>query len=177
MLKKMLNELGFSYLWNNDAVTESDVNLVVQRIYDHYLQQWCAEIEVSTRLDYYRQFKTSFIQESYLGVIKNDTYRKALARFRCSSHNLEIETGRHRNIARSDRICTKCNLNQVESEFHFLLVCPLYRELRTRFFNRYFYTWPNIMKFKELMSSSQKPVIVKLAKFIHHATRIRNDTV
>ena len=40
------------------------------------------------------------------------------ARFRISSHNLRIETGRHEKpkIPSEDRTCLKCNLNEVEDE-------------------------------------------------------------
>ena len=42
------------------------------------------------------------------------------------------ETGRHSNISRENRLCTKCNLRMVENEYHFLLVCPLYIEIRRK---------------------------------------------
>ncbi|XP_045167413.2 RAB6A-GEF complex partner protein 2-like [Mercenaria mercenaria] len=49
---------------------------------------------------------------------------------RIGSHDLEIETGRHRKIERENRLCRKCNKNIIEDEFHFLLCCEFYSELR-----------------------------------------------
>ena len=60
-----------------------------------------------------------------------------MSRFRLGSHHLEIENGRYNNIQRSERNCKLCTQNLVESEYHFLLCCPLYRELRTKYFKIY----------------------------------------
>ena len=52
--------------------------------------------------------------------------------FRVSAHRLEVETGRwHKPVAVpfNERKCRTC-LNCLEDEFHFLLECPLYHELR-----------------------------------------------
>ena len=52
---------------------------------------------------------------------------------RLSSHKLNIEIGRHNNIDRQDRKCIICNLNDIEDEFHFVLVCPDYINLRNAY--------------------------------------------
>ena len=53
--------------------------------------------------------------------------RKAFARFRCSSHKFNTEIGRHRGIARADRICLYCfdnhNLLVVDDEYHVSFKC------------------------------------------------------
>ena len=82
-----------------------------------------------------------FSLEFYLKEIKNKAYRNVLSQFRCVSHNLAIETGRHGpvNVERSRRLCKYCNLQDIEDEYHFLLICPLYRELRSRYINSYYW--------------------------------------
>ena len=40
------------------------------------------------------------------------------------------EEGRYRGIDRNLRLCQFYNINFVEDEYHFLLVCPLFNELR-----------------------------------------------
>ena len=47
------------------------------------------------------------------------------------SHKLHIETGRHQNTPREERICHLCTLNKVEDEEHFITECPAYSKLRT----------------------------------------------
>ena len=72
-----------------------------------------------------------FVTTSYI-CIYNNCYRfmlfifYSLARFRCSAHILAIEKLRYRNQERNNRICQKCNLNMIENEYHFLMICPFY---------------------------------------------------
>ena len=53
--------------------------------------------------------------------------------------------GRHNNIARAERVCRVCNMQQTESEYHFMLVCPAYRDLRVKFLPRYCMSWPSLL--------------------------------
>ena len=50
-----------------------------------------------------------------------------------STHKLEIETGRYKNIDKEKRVCKVCNLSKIESEEHFLLECPKYSHHRKYF--------------------------------------------
>ena len=59
--------------------------------------------------------------------------RKSLAKFRCSSHKLAIETGRHMGILRGERLCTYCfnnNVDVVEDEFQVFFECRKFEESR-----------------------------------------------
>ena len=67
-------------------------------------------------------------------LLQKKKYKMVLTRFRLSSHELHIERGRYENIPRDERICQCCNMSQIESEYHFLFVCPLYTELRIKIF-------------------------------------------
>ena len=71
-------------------------------------------------------FKLSFHAETYLFFNVPHRLRRALAKFRISNHNLEIEKGRQLGINTEDRICKLCVRNDVpstEDEFHVLLEC------------------------------------------------------
>lgn len=170
----MLEELGFSYLCNKEVIEPIDIQRVIQRIYDQYFQKWSTELKSFSKLDSYRLFKCDFKEEDYLNCIVNEKYRVALSRFRCSSHKLAIEEGRFRNIERSDRLCTKCNMRQVENEFHFLLVCPYYRSLRTELLGRYYCSWPNHFKFKAILQSHNKKQLNNVGKYIYLAMKKRD---
>ena len=45
-------------------------------------------------------------------------YRRALSRFRCASHILNVELGRQNKIPYEQRICQNDNVSVVECEFH-----------------------------------------------------------
>ena len=59
-------------------------------------------------------------------------------------------------IPRNERKCPVCS--KLEDEFHFLLLCPLYSDLRKTYINRYFLSHPNILKFKELLTSENNDI-------------------
>ena len=149
--------------------------LIKQRITDMYLQKWYSEINNSPRLQSYCIYKHNYNTEIYLSCIKESKYRIALARFRTSSHNLSIEKDRHINLTRDHRLCKSCNMKTIESEYHFLLVCPMYRELRLKHFKPYFCHWHSLTKFESLLHESQKSKkgINQLSKFIYHANNLR----
>jgi len=99
----------------------------------------------------------------------------AFTRFRVSSHDLLIEKGRHFNINRADRLCIYCHMNVFENEYHFLLVCPFYNNLRKLYFKPYFCHWPNKQKLITLMTSTNKITLLNVSKYIYYAFLIRSS--
>jgi hypothetical protein len=57
--------------------------------------------------------------------------RIPLGQFRVGSHRLRVETDHQ--IDRPDRICQLCQLQEVETEEHFIFRCPIYYEIRGQF--------------------------------------------
>ena len=55
--------------------------------------------------------------EIYLLDVTIPSHRGALSRLRCSNHSLHIESGRVNNV-------------EIEDEYHFVLMCPFYIDLR-----------------------------------------------
>ena len=100
-----------------------------------------------------------------------------MSRLRLSSHQLKIETGRYaqNRIERNLRYCTICNSNEIEDEFHFVIMCPSYRELRKKFIKSYYYKKPSMLKFIELLQNKTFPVLLNLCKFIQQAFNVRSS--
>jgi hypothetical protein len=174
-IKSILQEHGFLYVWlqQSDIYTQIPFLEIKQRIIDNFLQRWYSEVVNSRRLETYSLFKHAFERERYLEVITDQRFKNALARFRTSSHRLNIEIGRYNNVPRDQRVCLSCNMNILENEYHFLLVCPKYRELRRKYLKNYYCHWPTLTKFKNLMSSTSNATIISLSKFIYFATKLR----
>ena len=86
-----------------------------------------------------------------------------------SNHNLEIESGRHKGLRMEERICVYCekqNIIVIEDEYHLLLCCPMYTELRHKY--------PsisgreiNFKSFMNIMSDLDEKHIVELAMFLN----------
>ena len=86
-----------------------------------------------SKLRTYKFFKTELTTESYLYLNIPKRIRSLLAKFRIGVHELEIEIGRHQKKTVEDRLCKLCMVSQnfyVEDEYHVLLKCPAYEELR-----------------------------------------------
>ena len=137
-IKSLLDDLGYSFLWNDVHVTKLQLSKMIETLHDQYYQEWYGILNVSSKLKYYSTFKTIACEEKYLNIVKPEKHRICLTRLRCSSHSLAIEEGRFRCIDRNDRKCIFCSMNTVEDEYHFVLVCPFYRDIRVRCLPRYY---------------------------------------
>ena len=172
-IKSILEQHGLGYVWYSQTESQIPFSIIKQRIMDTYKQKWYTEINNSSRLEAYSIFKHDFEQEKYLNCIPENKYKIALTRLRTSSHNLFIETGRYDGTQREMRVCRSCNMNVVEDEYHFTLVCPHYRALRMKYLKQYYCHWPTMQKLDSLLSSSSKKTIYNLAKFVYFANKIR----
>jgi hypothetical protein len=128
---------------------------------------------MSEKLCSYVMFKSVLVRESYLSSVQTCKYKIALTPFRVSAHDLLIERGRYVNMKRHDRICTCCNMNMLENEYHFLLVCPAFLHLRKPFLSLYFCHWPSLHTSVLLMSFVSHITQNKLAKFVYHSFKLR----
>ena len=127
-IKTELDSLGLSNLWNQQFEIVPQFSVIKQRIRDQYIQQWNASLSSTSTLKSYNRYKNTLVMEKYLQILSNEMLRRHLSAFRLVSHHLEIEMGRH-NIPREQRLRKICNMQQTESEYHFLLVCPAYHDL------------------------------------------------
>jgi hypothetical protein len=173
IIKNLLCELGLQYIWTQQYTFDYNLQTIKIRILDSYKQSWYSNLNNSNRLSFYSIYKHNFDYEGYLDFISDNKYRISLTKFRLSSHNLIIESGRYDNIPRDERLCKACNMNAIETEYHFLLVCPTYTNLRKQYFKPYFCRWPTIQKFETIMSSENKKYQFNNAKYIFYAMKLR----
>ena len=112
-----------------------------QRLVDYYKEEWSNNVHESSRCDTYKHFKTISEPEKYLSFEIQHSHIKTLDRFRCSNHKFAIETGRHNNIPKTDRLCAFClektNVRCVEDEYHVFFKCKKYDQERNYLYNWY----------------------------------------
>ena len=65
--------------------------------------------------------------------------------FRISAHKLFKEKGRHSGIARDKRLCKCCSRNDIVDEYHFILVCPCYLDLRQKLIKNFYFYKPSVL--------------------------------
>ena len=173
-IKSMLFRFGFGYIWISQDVGNSKLlmHLFTERLKDCYFQEWLSKVVESEKAEHYKHFKSLLEVEKYLTLDLCFKFRQALAKFRCSSHNLMIEKGRHLDLDRIFRNCPFClkrNIYTIEDEYHFLMVCPQYEDIRYIYFPENMLNYVTIDKFYSFISSRNEQMITSLAKYLYYA--------
>jgi hypothetical protein len=114
----------------------------------------------------------------YLSVVNVKSHRVALARLRVSSHLLHVETGRWARPVTppENRYCIICP-QKIEDEYHIIMECSLYNNIRQRLIQRYFWKRPSMYKLIELFNTNREKKIRSLAKFVYLAFQIRKEYI
>ena len=111
--------------------------------------------------------------EAYLTSIANLTYRKMLAKSRCSNHPLLIEVARHHKMDVDTRKCSLCD--RIEDEIHFVTEYQLYTENRNKFLSEMGLSHNDCTKtFVNLLTSENEQLIQRLAQFITNCFEIES---
>ena len=165
-IKNTLYECGFNLMWDNQIIAKSDnISKNVKKcLSDKFMLNWSNNVMNSAKCLNYRIYKSDFCFEKYLTVLPSDL-RMYLCKFRCLSNKLPIETGRFFNIDRSERHCNLCNANELGDEFHYLFKCTFFKNVRAKFLPLNICKNPNVLKFKELMNTSDLFTLTGIAKF------------
>ena len=123
----------------------------------------------------YKYLVDNFCLQFYLEKSIPKLYKKCITKIRVSSHNLCIESGRHKNIPRDNRFCKTCT-STIEDEYHFILVCPVYKELRSTFLKKYYWGKPSMFKLIRLLSVNNVKELCNLGKYIFRALSLRTNS-
>ncbi len=150
-----------------------------ERITNIFIQNWKSDIDDNEALTIYKHAKIHFEYERYLDICKYRNYRHEITRIRLSSHSLRIETGIYgqNRIPRHERNCQFCASGDIEDEYHFIIICDKYNNLRTKYLPQYYRRNPSVFKFIQLLHSQNSKIVNNLSYFIHHAFKLRNGTV
>lgn len=174
-VKNCLIDLGFNEIWNAQRCNEGTLCVIKQRIFDQAKQEIFACFENSSKCSFCRYLISQHCLQCYLTKPIPAKFQKCISKIRLSSHILAIETGRFNRTTRNQRKCIYCNINCVEDEFHFLLVCPLYDIFRKKYIKPYFWRRPSTFKLVQLLSSENVKIMINLGKCINNSLKLRND--
>jgi len=151
------------------------ISLIMQRIKDQFLQNWRSRLDLSSRAVFYKHI-ACFRFQPYLDLLNVSKYRISFSRLRLVSHRLCIEVGRwHRpvSIPVNERLCTTCNI--LEDEYHFVMECQLYVNIRKQRLPAYYWKRPNMFKFTELINTESIRILKNLSIYVKEAFEIRNN--
>ena len=188
-VNSILSEVDYQQPWDEQILNNKQLANIKEKLHKDYMSQCLETINDSSRfpkLRTYKLFKREFRLEPYLISPKNIHYSLALLKFRISSHNLHIETGRYSRPNKTpvnERFCHYCSSQAVEDEPHFLLDCSLYDIERKHLFDTVeqrvvstFSSFPYEDKFIFLMSSVEPIVVDAMSKYIYISFQKRNMT-
>ncbi len=83
----------------------------------------------------YITFKDNYCTEKYIKECLPRKERSLLAQIRFGILPLHIETGRFRSLNLEERTCKICYSQEIEDEFHFIISCNAYIEIRQVMYN------------------------------------------
>ena len=168
-VKETLNNLGLSGIWDNQAniplSAEAFKMQVKRRLMDQFIQSWANEVNVKESCYNYRLYKERFQTEKYFELLP-DRLLFPLIKFRTLNHRLPIQTGRWRNTPRNERLCTKCDLNDLGDEFHYILKCPFFCNQRAKYVPLKYWKYPNVLNFQALFGTPNKKLLSNIAYFV-----------
>ena len=101
----------------------------------------------------------------YLTKLPNNFIKIAVSKLRLGSHNFNIERGRWKKLDLVDRICLLCG--DIEDEYHVVMCCKKYDDLRKKYIPRSIYQNPSMFKFVNYLNCENVTNIKNLGLFIH----------
>ena len=166
-IQSILNDCGMNYIWLQQFrnVPKNIAKMVKSRLLDQLLQAWNADLQLSAKGKNYALYKTNLNPESYLTKL-HGAHLINMLKFRTCNHKFPAESGRWNNIEFAERKCELCTKNDIGDNYHYLLICPFFKNIRKLHIDPYYYKRPNIIKYKELLSITSEPKLRKLSLFM-----------
>jgi len=170
LLKKLLDESGLGYLWEDQLslLQEKSYYIAIfkDRLQDIILQNYITELDKLSDNRLYKHLDHDFYGKDYLFDIKQNHLRIALSKLRLGSHNLMIERGRwsRPSLNYTHRICTECDM--LEDEMHIFFECDRYVSLRRQYLPIDIYQKPSMAKFINFLQKSNGDQLLNLSIFI-----------
>ena len=147
-----------------------------QSISDIYLQQCHGNISNLSEHRIYRLLCDNQKGLNNLREIKEKYIRFSITRLRLGSHNLMIERGRWQRpkVEFIDRICDECGV--IEDEFHVLMICKRFDELRKQYFPLALYENPSMHSFIYYLNNANVSEIRRVGVFCYKMFNIYNTS-
>ena len=177
-VKCILVKAGKVDIFENNTICDlNEISQALRHLNEIEMQEI---INTKPKLRTYKLLKDHFNVEKYIKMNLPKYQRCLLAQFRVGILPLMIETGRYQNIELENRICSLCDLGEIENEIHFLCECPLYVTQRQELYDlarnkieTFDTNLPSENIFILLMKHMQKGV----SKFLKIAYHIRRNNI
>ena len=172
----VLYKYDFGEDWVNLGVGDEKAFLkeFKERVLSLYRQEWGNSIRTNERFTVYSTFRPSLSLAPYLNELKHIKARNFLIRLRLGVWPLGTHKLRYcKDATPVDYFCPFCK-SDVETEVHFILVCPKYAEIREQYIPKKYFASPSSFKLTLLLATTSKVLLLRLAVYIMKAFTIRN---
>ena len=169
-LKKVLETNGFAYIWMEERIENQGgfFKMFKQRLLDQFWQTIEGKINEKERFRAYKQIKQGHERENYLQQITINRFRRVYTRARLGI--IDIKYNERFTSLQNNLNCPFCN--DLETELHFLLICPKYTELRKRYIDKNWITTVNLT-ISDLLNNQHEEIVKGTAMFLFYALRRR----
>lgn len=175
--KKLLTKLHLDQIWIEQCGNQN-VNYkttIKRRLNDFFREQWINSAKHSHKgLNYLELCRFEDNLKVYLTLNLEINALVIVLKFRTGNHELAAEIGRYRNRKEyEDCICDLCDGSKIEDNFHFIVECPRYENLRETFVP--FMKDRSRVEFNVEMNTSQPKRLRAIASFIKLAQNMRQN--
>ena len=167
-IKSILDENELTYMWFDPFLKiESSKLLLKQKCNDNFIQRWKEKLAINSQCKVYKLFKQSPKIERYLTDLRNPLLTNFI-QFITRVHHLPVTADRFiQNDDPKSKICSKCNLDEIGDESHYLFTCTYFSNDRSKFLSPFLnINVDNISTaWKEILNYSGEN-LVKVGKFM-----------
>ena len=167
----LLCKYDFGDVWVNQVVGDERTFLkeFKERVISLYRQEWDNSIRAKERITFYSSFKSSLSLAPYLNEQKHIKARNFLIRLRLGVSPLRTHKLRYcKDATPVDYFCPFCK-SDVETEVHFILVCPKYAEIREQYIPEKYFTSPSSFKLALLLEYNKYSSFVTSCCLYHES--------
>lgn len=177
-VRNVLYRFGFGIVWETQGVGNVKLFLLEfkQRLIDCFTQDWNSALTTHDFYYVYSSFKRELSCSDHLHISRNMFVRKAFSRFRIGMSPLRARAVEFQPERFCNHKCPFCQ-NVDETEFHFVLVCPKYGDLRDELIPSKFTRQPNFFKFVLLLSNAKETIVSNLSYFVYRALAVRHHAL
>jgi hypothetical protein len=103
-------------------------------------------------------------------------FARYITRIRLSADHFSVETERYNKNGDATRVCYVCK-DVTGGEFHFILKCPLYNDLRKQYIKPYFWKKSSTFKLVKLLCTYNLKQLRHLGAYMFKDVKLRTITV
>ena len=175
-VRMTLFQYGFDFVWMNQSV--GDINAFVRAFRERLIEcrwhEWNNHLDSSERFVFYRLFSTARNLPTYMSGHISRHVRRIMTKFRFGISDISVHSTRYSHLQNHSLACPLCH-DPKEDEFHFMFLCPGYRDLREEYFPSDYIEQPRLFKLILLMSSTNETVVKQVCIFVYKAFKRRSS--